>query len=124
MSAAFLDMFCLAVCLLLQTNITDVISVRSRVLLSTKDDQDETYGPHVPFSYRDFFMQWFSEDLVSCRGESLDVVGSDADFAIPAPAPQVDAAIESSSRSDQRRLSGMSPNITAQVLTQHINTTA
>jgi len=97
--------------------------VRSRLLLSTKDDQDEPYGPRIPFSYHDFFMHWFSEDLASCHGNRPELISAEVDFTVSAPLPHVDAEVES--KTNRAWLPDhMSPNITAQVMTQHVNTTA
>lgn len=98
-------------------------NMRSRVLLSTKDDQEEPYGPHIPFSYHDFFMHWFSEDMVSCHSDNMEVVSSDVDFAVSAPMPQVIAEVELKAKTVWLP-NHMSPNITAQVMTQQVNTTA
>ena len=104
-------------------NVHHFYSVRSRVLLSTKDDQEEPYGPHIPFSYHDFFMHWFSEDMASCHGDNMEVVGSDVDLAVSAPMPQVSAEVELKAKTAWLP-THMSPNITAQVMTQQVNTTA
>lgn len=36
-----------------------LFSVRSRVLMSTRESDEIEYGPATPFSYKDLFIRWF-----------------------------------------------------------------
>lgn len=59
-------------------------AVRSRVLLSLECEEDETYGPHAPFSYQDLFSRWFSYRPLA-KEESVE----DNDFTMTPPLPKV-----------------------------------
>ena len=84
------------------------VAERSRVLLSIKEDEceeDMSYGPHAPLSYRDLILHWFRP--VASHG----VAGDQGEQVMQPPLPEV-TRLDVESENNQTGEDGKQPRAT------------
>ena len=91
--------------------------------MSTKEETDETleYAPHLPFTYKDLFIHWFSSDATTAS--PMFPLSSDvATVRFDAPAiPSAEVADNSATLDQPFRHSSIQPHVAANVPTQAVS---
>ena len=95
-----------------------VLTVRSRVLMSVKDEGEETadYAPHLPFTYKDLFIHWFSSEVSAAAMTPRSSDGATVRFDSPMT-PNVEVT-DKSLRLDQPGQQSIQPDMAADVPTK------
>ena len=98
-----------------------LFSVRSRVLMSIKDEGEETaeYAPHLPFTYKDLFIRWFSSEATASAMMPHSSDGVTVHFDAPMT-PNVEVTDKDLIQDQPVRLS-LQPDMAADVLTQVVS---
>ncbi|KAI0239496.1 hypothetical protein LSAT2_009774 [Lamellibrachia satsuma] len=103
-------------------------NVRSRVLMSIKDEGEETaeYAPHLPFTYKDLFIHWFSSEATASAMMPHSSDGVTVHFDAPMT-PNVEVT-DKDLRQDQpvrpSLQSDMAANVLMQVVSANVNATS
>lgn len=109
-------------------------NMKSRVLMSVRDESEDYFGPHAPFSYREFFLGWLAPTL-ACADSGAGTSGGpqEADFTMTPPVPYVDSdtpmadklnvMADVSSPASPPGDNDVTVNYTTQVMTSPVNAT-